>query len=352
MLLSNQPTTIVLGAPFFGVSPSWPLSPAGYLPEFEAIASQFGADSSKEFLMEYCGIIDTLNTMGLPFAILGSPDKKISPPVWHCLTEILGVKSFVTLPHLKFCGEMLWPRDLATWLPNGTLLFNPEAIRSATARELAVKVPSKSSYYGEGGRMLLSQDLAVVFSCIYEEIGGTITEDRPQPAPLHELKNEGLTIVSLLGGLHHTKFAKNGRCLWSPGNHLDRFMGLLRGPDGKHHLILDPKMVSGYKDMNQPPIFNAAQTLRNYTNICAAAGIEVHVPSKLSMPLALGFVQFSTGQVLVTGGDKEVASIIAGIVGQENTYCTSVPVQTIPVHSQAGLHCLVSEWPSSILVPL
>jgi hypothetical protein len=125
--------------------------------------------------------------------------------------------------------------------------------------------------------------------------------------------------------------------------HLDREMCLLKGKDGGLHLVVDPKIVLWdrfYEGLIAPP--HSIETIRE---ICELAGVQVHWPEKLTVPYSLGACQFPNGKVLMTGGDKAVASLLSEVVGEGQVVETEIPIVAYPTFQGAGIHCLIGEFP-------
>jgi len=60
-------------------------------------------------------------------------------------------------------------------------------------------------------------------------------------------------------------------------------------------------------------------------------------------------VQFTSGDVLVTGGDEGTLAAVAEIVGNKHVLTTGVAISRYPVFAAAGIHCLITESPRPLM---
>jgi hypothetical protein len=201
--------------------------------------------------------------------------------------------------------------------------------------------------YGQGGRVHVRKVVALVCEQVVDNVNraapGVIATRACDLTPLREA---GLRIGMLPLQVTREE-AVNGKRGYGIHDHPDRTCGLLEDRQGNLHLVVDPILWSGYRGIRQAPKNDPLQTLKRYRAVCGQLGITMHVPSKkLTVPMAVGFVQFADGRVLMSSGDSEVYRIVASIVGSENVILTRIPIVRYPVLCRAGIHCLVTELPS------
>ncbi len=334
---------IYLGLPSFGAQfiPK-PEYPAGQVDCYRRILEQAGGDveRSREIIyFEYCSIASALMDMGEEFSVIRS----YVQPGWEEMLnrfESAGFK-FVDFPRIRY-SRLLYPRDLAVYLPDGRTLFCYHLDYDFDLMEDAgLKVAL--SQLGEGGRILIGggkalypETLALEPTTDHEE--GYVEIRRPGD---RFVRDSGLEAIALPTPLmiklpgNHSHFC----------NHLDLTMGLVVDEAGGAHLIVDPKMQAWRRDLSG--FMSVGETLDAYRRACDQYQIELHIPSDpLRIPASLCFYRSPlSGKVLMTGGEDQVAEIIAGIIGEENIYTTSAPIRYYPTLDQAGIHCLIGELP-------
>jgi hypothetical protein len=340
-------TYAVLALPLIGSTPYELRAPSGHLRQFESIWNATNRDDirKRRLLQEYCAIAMVLSQMSLPCRVIFSSEY----PATTSTVDHLATIGFqrLTLPVLgkKALLHLMYPRDLLTVLPNHQVLVSSEGDALITMSLLHSSYAPRVSHFGEGGRLHLGNDTAITFTRYFNEDGATIMSN----SPLDELRGEGLTVVDIPEAINKCRVGQNLRSL--PQNHIDRVTGMLRDPNGKLHLIADPCMESGFIAPDSAPRSNARVTLERLGETCERSGITLHTPKKLLVPHSLGFAQFSTGEVLMTGGEREVQRMVEEIVGSEKVFVTPFPIECIPVRGLAGIHCLVTEFPDDLFVP-
>lgn len=83
--------------------------------------------------------------------------------------------------------------------------------------------------------------------------------------------------------------------------------------------------------------------------ICQQLGIKLCYPEKMEVPYALNLFQSKNGRILMTGGDDSTYHTITEIVGEEMVTKTEVPIRLYPIFNNAGIGCLINEFPSTLL---
>ncbi len=232
-----------------------------------------------------------------------------------------------------------FPRDLAIRLTEKTLLISPDSGIIFPKRISGQRLVK--SFFGEGGRIFFRKDTVLVSELIYPE---------KQPilkAQVKLFKKRGLKV----GILPNTIFFEDDSPVegYIFEDHLDRTSGLLEDSKGCLHLVVDPQLHSGYMGPFMKPKYGPKETIEKFRRICNKLKINLHIPEKLTIPASVGFIQFETGQVLMTGGDDEVAEIVADIVGSKNVFTTPIPIKHYPTWNKAAVRCLIGEFPLSFV---
>lgn len=288
---------------------------------------------------EYCTIAATLMRMGEDFSIIRAYVK----PDWADMLgrfEQAGFE-FVDFPEINQV-KLLYPRDLAVCLPDGNTLvcYNKPYNFDKLATE---KIKVMVSHLGEGGRTSIGGGKAIYPENVAEERNpkqkdGFYQIVRPD---CRSIRVSGIRPVALPTPVTLQVRSKAANF----GNHLDLFMGLITDRSGGSHLIIDPKIQAWIRNISG--FMTNKETLEIYRRICGENEIQIHVPtSPLNIPASLCFYQSpSSGRVLMTSGEDEVAEIVAGIIGEDQIWTTSAPIRYYPVLNQAGIHCLIGELP-------
>ncbi len=284
---------------------------------------------------EYLAIAYALKIMGIDFRIIYSHRKETDMKVLGACIEILGCK-LAGFPQTFSPDVVSYPRDLFTVLPN-FILANLQRVKlgrkARNCREII------SSPYGEGGRILVCGTTALVGEKL-------ILENKPSQNP----NTEELTRVGLKVGLFPIplagEFSVEGledRLL--PNDHLDRVTCLIKGIDGKIHLVVDSQICTGKLENGKWNPLTPEESLKRVNAVCEQLGISFHI-ANTKVPYSLNLMQFHDGRVLMTKGDDAVEKVIAGIVGKENITTTEVPIRFLPVYTYAGIRCWINEMPT------
>lgn len=346
MRVKDTATEIFIGAPIFSNDPRAPFrAPIGQREICLAVRQE--TQDPKEILVklsiEYISVLLTLKKMGISFRIIYAHSKLILPKVSDFLKK--ENFDFLEFPNLDV-RTVTFPRDLATQLPDGTLLINSDLPRP---RQVYKKKKSRviRSPYGEGGRVFIRRGIALVSERIYLEGKTDLRGDCP---PVEPIEKTGLKLGFLPNATNFEIYSHQDRtiCAFEPVDHLDRIGGLLEDRNGGLHLIVDPQMHSGLRNLSEWPHLGPKETLTKYRTVCDELGIKLHVPEKLSVPASICFVQFKNNKVLMTSGDDEIETIVAEIVGRDNLFLTPVPIRYYPAWPKAGIRCLIGEFPSFV----
>ena len=342
-------TKVTLGLPGFGfdlVHSNW-WAPLGQETLYRSVkrptlSSDVSGiqDAVRKLILEYIAILEALHGASIDFQILIAHEKVIPDPIQAVIVKF-GLH-VLPIPDIDI-DDLMYPRDLALVLPNGKVLVDDEL-------KTPLSVPSTPeislSMYGQGGRVHVRKDVALACEQVVDNVNraapGVIATRACDLTPLREA---GLRIGMLPLQVTREE-AVNGKRGYGIHDHPDRTCGLLEDRQGNLHLVVDPVLWSGYRGISKDPRNNPTQTLRRYRAVCEQLRITMHVPSKLTVPMAVGFVQFQDGRVLMSSGDSAVYGVVSSIVGRENVILTRIPIRYYPVLCRAGIHCLVTELPS------
>ena len=305
---------------------------------------------TKKLAEEYGIILLALACMGIKAKIIVAHEKMIEPNIKHALEKFskeLG-HTLVKFPNIDL-AVLTYPRDLATALPNGTVLINPDIHLTNRSIKEAKKANVIPSPYGEGGRILIKKSVALVNERLF--MGKSLEEFEQEP-PIELLKKAGLAVGLLpVVAAVISSGVSYGQTVWTyePEDHIDRISGLLVGKDQKLHLVTATKIYGGFKtpkELVTGPAFSSEATLSRYQQVCDILGIKLHAVSKISVPCSTGFIQFADGRVLLTSGDDEVAEVVRDIIGREKVFLTETPIEFYPAQAKASIRCLIGEFPA------
>ena len=351
-------TRIVLGAPIFGNDPRMTIQvPLGQKEMVMELRRQDNDPATVGRLLatEYAEIMFALVDMGIKFSIALSHEHCIQPSLLEGMREL-------HLPITRFTENdsqaTSYPRDFVTWVAGKLLLLPPYIKPPRMPKGLQVM----RSPYAIGGRVLQRRDVVLVnefydrledlsntddsnLALIYAQMQAS-GQEQFCSAPIQPFRQARLRIGLLPNAIIYGEVRGYGAL--GPDDHPDRVCGLLEDRQGQLHLIVDPQVYSGYVE-DSPPLFGPAETLENYRRTCDGLGIQLHVPSQMTVPAANCFWQAPDGKVLMTSGDLELAAIVASIVGDENLFVTSRPIQYMPAWCKAGIRCLIGEIPAWLL---
>lgn len=337
--MDNTGSKVFLGAPIFGNDPRLGyLAPQGQERLFWGIRKE--TNDPKKILyqlsMEYGAILSALMKMGIKFQV-------IMVYQWMMLPGMADFFEKVQIKISKFpeldSRVLAFPRDLAVTLPNGTVLVNSDLPLSKKMKKYKSVIHSP---LGEGGRIHIRGNKAIIPERLYPEKGFIIDGIASDIKPLQKSHLQIVVLPNALFSIDAGDFRAVGV---KPDDHQDRVSGLLEGKDGKLHLVVNPEIHSEGQSLARRVAIGSKDTLKIYGDLCQSAGIELHVPDKITVPYSTGFWQAKNGKVLVTSGDDEIAGIVEKIIEKENVFYTHIPICYLPVWSKAGIRCLIGEFP-------
>lgn len=319
----------VLGAPI--ISAGWPglHAPQGHAQLYKRTRKQI-KNRYAQMVREYVAIFDALRRMGQQPRVLLAHEEFVVP-------EFVGLFDSSSLVRLPDVGVQfaLYPRDLATVVGDKVLLNSD--IDVSAAAELRHSMVSLS-VYGEGGRWLQKNSMAVGFNRLvtnYTEAG--------EAAKPSELVDLGLRVSLLPNAASLQQQGRIGAVVLE--DHIDRVAGLVGNEKKSLHLVVDPAIYS----LQNGRLVDSQKTLDQYKKMLDPLEISVVSPKKMIVPGAVCFHQFQNGQVLLTGGDDEMAILLSDLVGTENVFVTEIPIQAYVVSNAAGIRCLINELPDWFL---
>lgn len=341
-----MPENIIVGAPIFsnGITDLPLRSPLGQTDAYQRARREItsGTELMQAQACEWVSVIVQLFEMKIQFQVLSAHER-------FCIPELLdGLQTKFGLVVARITDQVAtdvvrYPRDLATRLPNGTVLIDED--QALALLGLRSSSPSlRFSPFGQGGRLHIRQDIALLYQDL---VSGGSNIERWAGSDLKPLRQAGLRIGLLPNAMTYQE--ERGFRGYVPDSHPDRVCGLLEDQQGKLHLIVHPKVQSGFQGLSRKPRFNTKATLAQIQHVCQPLGIKLHVPGNLTVPGSLCFVQFADGRVLMTGGEPELSQLVRTIVGSEQVFETDVPIQQLPAWCLAGIHCLVNDIPQELL---
>ena len=294
---------------------------------------------------EYVAIVIGLLKMGIDFRIIYAHPKEADEGLISFCNKELNCKVSGFPSRLAPCFSG-FPRDLAVTLP-GFVLMNPVAGKFfRKEKENFLIFPS---YYGEGGRVLSFDSTALMSERIVTKEGRPSLKAR-KPT---ELCRAGIKIGFFPSSVSVKYTSEKDVSVAGLNDHIDRVACLLKGKDKKLHLLVDPKiLIFDWKNPEKGKngkifykLLSAEKTKEMIDNLGKKMGLQVHYPEKLQVPCSLNLLQFSDNRVLMTDGDKSLASLVSDIVGQENIFKTEIPIRYFPAWRYGGIRCLINEFP-------
>ena len=294
---------------------------------------------------EHNSIVTALNEMGYHFQIaLAYPDKLDSRAICDYLAR--GCR-LIRFPSDFPASLALCPRDLAVTIP-GRVLLN---CRYASIDRVIDDCRITSSPVGDGGSVLLASGAAVVCDRIISFCDDLPMNRSTCKSDLEPFVSAGMKTVMfpapvmgfLKGGSLTGQLAFFGHC--------DRVSCLVSDVQGGLHLVLDHDIVTvSVVDESaqswRPMMLD--ETISVLRRACESRGITVHRAPRSTVPYSLNLQQFFDGRILMTGGTTEVTEMLRSITGQQ-IVTTNIPIQYYPTWMYAGIHCLVTEFPRSLL---
>lgn len=290
---------------------------------------------------EYLSIIARLIEMNINFRIIYAHKDMIDKEILDVCIKYLhcGVAGF----HPDyFPPSVVYPRDFSVVLP-GLILVNSAVAQPAIQEKDGYLI--RLSPLGEGGRVLFCDRTLLVS----ERLNLMGDQSSPPEIP-EEVTKLGIRVGLLPPPLATRLFS--GQIKGSHyflNDHLDRVNCLIKGKDGHLYLIVDPHIETArwIGEHAYPPWkpLSTARTIALIKERCYHLGIKVRVPKQMVVPYTLNLIQLPDKRVLMTGGDEAVAETIADIVGEDNVFCTNVPIRYFPFYQYAGIRCLVCEAP-------
>jgi len=323
------------------------LFPAGQIKTCQGVLRSFkGMIRVIETLKrEYLAIAYELEKMDVQFRIVHSHPAEIDRGLLSlCLNQL--DCGFMDLGNISPPLSM-FPRNYCAVLHNiRYLLLSNDIAGKINIRKNGWQL--LTSEYGDGARVLSQGDTAIICDRLTQK-GESLDGGH-----LDIIKKAGMRVARFPPMLI-SRFSKsrNKPVSFAYNDHLDRGACFIKGRDDKLYLVVDPALVTA--DWEKPTDgclwqYRSAQDTKEYLKrIMDPLGVTVCWPKKIEVPYALNLVQFPDGKVLMTGGDRGVRALIAGIVGEKNVFVTPIPIRCYPVWLYGGIGCLIGEIPDSLL---
>ena len=343
-------TSYLVGAPIF--LPDVPEDGRFPVPIHQAglIASILANDNTPSHIEgrlrdEHGSIVTALNEMGYRFQIAHArPDKLDSTAICNYLAR--GYR-FIRFPSDFPAGLALCPRDLVVTIP-GRVLLN---CVYASIDRVIDGCRITSSPIGDGGSVLLASGAAVVCDRIISFCDNVPMNRQACESDLEPFVSAGMKTVMFPAPV--MGFLKDGSLTGQLAffGHCDWVSCLVSDTRGGLHLVVDHNIVTASVINDSAQSWRSMlldETMSVLHRACESKGITVHRAPRSTVPYSLNLQQFFDGRILMTGGATEVTEMLRSITGQQ-IVTTSVPIQYYPAWMYAGIHCLVTEFPRSLL---
>lgn len=286
---------------------------------------------SQGYAIEYLSIAKALKDMGVPYRVIIAHREMLNMEFVYGLLSGFGIRGFGMS---EMTPDTTYPRDIMVDF-DGEVFINPRANVDI------LNVETTESPLGEGGRILKS-DRKILMA------DPRLLNEGSREATQHaEALRDRFTVGYLPFPLALDINFNTGREVMFTQSHIDRVAALVNGSDGKDRLLLE----STYAESSSPRQGDYwPQILRT----CQELGIEPVVVEQetFSIPGRMNMVQFADGEVLMTGGEEELAGIVGEIVGTEKVHTTDVPIIRYPLLRRGGIRCITLFAPERILGPL
>jgi len=233
---------------------------------------------------EHQAIYDALREMGLDPSILMKTPGYFDKGLLQSYQDKQA--KFLYLPSELFLAPTSYPRDMIVHL-RGKNIFLADGERFCELQKKEVPWKIVNSIYGEGGRVLTCDDLAIFYqTCIDTKseyvVGSTHDEFK-------KLASLGMRVLILPNQL--TKHAKRngktkdpqGRIKTAIDDHIDRSCALVKDRDGNKHLIVSAYMSTYYDGRK----LNPRQSIQLIRELVKPFGIHLHFLSKVCVPFAI-----------------------------------------------------------------
>lgn len=283
---------------------------------------------------EYRDLVATLLREDVPFRVLNPQAGGPEVDMW--LADLDCPKLGFDYPRSDHWTR--FPRDMAVALPDlGVLLVNPQLFRLAPEQRYGYQIlPSE---WGEGGRVLTAGRRMLVSA-------PPLRDRLPDCDTLDFLRSRGMQIAPFPQPIFKDLSHPTGKGDLFHEAHIDRVAGLIQDSGGGYHLIVSP----GYRTGPHDTPWSAAESLSRLKENCQPAEMTVHQP-EVSVPYGASVVQLPDGRVLASSGNGNVPELLQRLLGPDQVILTGGPLVHYPVFAQAGLHCLLTENPTPLVVP-
>ncbi len=293
-------------------------------------------------LREFVSIAAGMLRMGIEFRICVGAGKGVDGlALASCIS--LGAK-LVSFGDGYLPGMLAYPRDMFM-IAGNVALVSPRGVVLTGSGNHEVRLVS--SLLGEGGRTLVAGNKAIVPERLVMQDKESIWLPDTELRTLRDSGLEVVTIPQVVASVFTKEGGITDRCFGN--DHLDRSNCLVKGKDGRVHLITEPLIFlvkwTDRKRLQWEPM-DPEESWQLLNKACDSIGVVCHRPQQpLRVPYSLNLMQFFNERILMTAGEPEVSDMLGGIVGQDKIFETSVPIVHYPTWTQAGIHCLITDAP-------
>jgi hypothetical protein len=302
------------------------------LPIVDELNSLKGPDRARLKITEQCAVYDGLKELGVDFCYVCSRKRFLKDRKtlrMHKMFDTHYLKPKIPSTFRYF------PRDIATKLPNGTILIN---------KKFNFPHPFTPDYYGEGGRIFIIDNTS--FSTSHNNVEKVV-----YPLDSGYLRDRGLIPIQLPPAIQQTTVLEQDSWYDEGINlvsHVDTCYAVIQDKNGQLHVITSNRFDQKL-NTNDHTKFDYDEVKEHIFTTLENAGIDLHVVNNLEIPCSLNMFQAPNGKVLMTSGEKELQQIIENILGEENVITTSVPIKYIPSTRFGGIRCMIGEVPKELL---
>ena len=243
---------------------------------------------------EYLAIVRSLQELDVSFRIICSDKREVDlVTLRKSLSLGAQIVDFSTFGR----NVTIYPRDFLTIINSNTVFLNPRYTKPGPRPKDGLQ--TILSPFGEGGRILISKNTALVPERIIPDNGQSIKTTS------NELTNLGIKVGKISPPVVLRCRPKEGTQYQDFNDHLDRVSVLIRSMDNKPHLIIDPQIqIIRWYGKSENPIWeplSITESRAEIQQLCDSMKIVLHYPQESTIPYALILEQFPAGRILITG---------------------------------------------------
>lgn len=232
----------------------------------------------------------------------------------------------------KMVSSHIFTRDLFSRFGNNYYIDNvesPDAQFDPGAKVF-------SSPLGEGGKVLVAGKSVVVVEKLWRD--PVTKKDSPAKKDIDQLRKQGYRAVYLPNVDPNTQPQEKRNFI---SDHLDGHVSLIQGKDSSVHLL--------YARSYARQSAGLGKVIRSSADFIGANPIEI---DDSGLPhLAFNLLQLPDGKVVMSSGGSstELTDAVEGIVGKENVFQTSIPIDALTKASKGGIRCMTNVAPASVI---